>query len=56
MSPMAYLTKTVQRKITDYWPRKTKPMTQLKITYYWAVKKGPIPIKRKMQCLSLIHI
>ena len=29
---------------------KAKPMTQLKITYYWAVKKGPIPVVRKMQC------
>ena len=53
MSLMDYwaLKKTVQRKITHYWPVKVrKPLTQLKITYYLAVKKGPIPIKRKMQC------
>ena len=54
MSLMDYwaLKRVVQRKITDYWPVKVpqrKPLTQLKITYYWAVKKGPIPIKRKMQ-------
>jgi hypothetical protein len=56
MSLMACWKKTVQRKLTDYWPRKTKPLTQLKITYYWAVKKGPIPIRKKMQCrIAEVH-
>ena len=55
---MGYWTmkKTAQRKATDYWPAKVKPLMQFKITYFWAVKKGPIPIKRKMQCrIAEVH-
>ena len=50
---------TAQRTITEPAKapqRKVAPLTQLKITYSWAVKKGPIPSKRKMQCrIAEVH-
>ena len=57
MSLMDFWKTTVRR--SDNPPAKVhkrKPLTQLKITYYWAVKKGPIPVVRKMQCrIAEVH-